>query len=151
MGSMTWSSDLDTGIEVIDQQHRRILDYINELEDAHKGGHGKEAVGKVVDELVDYTLSHFSFEEALMEEAHYPFFKPHKKVHEIFTKRVSDFRTRFEMGEDVTEELHKLLTTWLINHIKRDDHDYVASVKANMEDHDEFVAKKKGFFARLFG
>lgn len=150
MTSMIWSSELDTGIAVIDTQHRRILDYINKLGEAHAGGQGREAVGNVIAELVDYTLSHFSFEEALMEEAQYPFLKPHKKVHEIFTKRVGDFQTRFEVGEDVAAELHKLLVTWLVNHIKRDDYDYVASVKSNMGDHDEFVSKKKGFFARLF-
>lgn len=151
MASMTWSTELDTGIKVIDTQHRRILDYINELDKAHSGGHGREAVGNVINELVDYTLSHFSFEESLMEEAQYPFSKPHKKVHEIFTKRVGDFQTRFEVGEDIAPELHKLLVTWLINHIKRDDYDYVAAVKENMGNHDEFVSRKKGFFARLFG
>ncbi len=151
MAKMNWSPELDTGIEVIDKQHRRILDYINQLDEAHASGHEKEQVGIVIDELIDYTLSHFSFEEALQEEAHYQFAKPHKKVHELFTKRVGDFRTRFQMGEDVTEELHHLLVTWLINHIKRDDADYVASVKANLQNQEEFVAKKKGFFARLFG
>lgn len=151
MAKMSWSPELDTGIRVIDTQHRRILDYINELGEAHSAGHEREDVGHVIAELVDYTLSHFSFEEALMEDAHYAFSKPHKRVHEIFTKRVGDFQTRFEVGEDITEELHKLLVTWLINHIKRDDHDYVAAVKANLPDQDEFVAKKKGFFSRLFG
>ncbi len=151
MAKMNWSAELDTGIEVIDKQHRRILDYINQLHDSRTSGHAHEEVGKVIDELIDYTLSHFAFEESLQEEAHYPFYKAHKRVHEIFTKRVGDFRTRFALGEDVSEELHHLLVTWLINHIKRDDADYVKSVKANMQDQEAFVAKKKSFFGRLFG
>jgi hemerythrin len=148
---MSWSIELDTGIDVIDKQHRRIVDYINQLHDARTSGHTREDVGNVIDELIDYTLSHFAFEESMQEESNYPFYKAHKKVHDLFTKRVGDFRTRFVMGEDVAEELNHLLVTWLFNHIKRDDADYVGAVKENMQLHDAFVAKKKGFFGRLFG
>ncbi|MDD2685584.1 MAG: bacteriohemerythrin [Gallionella sp.] len=151
MARMTWSTELDTGIDVIDKQHRRIVDYINLLHDARTSGHSREDVSKVIDELIDYTLSHFAFEESMQEDSNYPFFKAHKKVHELFTKRVGDFRTRFAMGEDVAEELNHLLVTWLFNHIKRDDADYVGAVKANLSQHDAFVAKKRGFFGRLFG
>lgn len=151
MAAVAWNDDLNTGIGVIDKQHRRIVDYINQLHDAHTSGHAKEEIGKVIDELVDYTLSHFAFEESLQEEANYAFSKAHKKVHELFTKRVSDFRTRFAMGEDVSAELNNMLVTWLVHHIKRDDADYVASVKASMHDQDDFVAKKKSLFGRLFG
>ncbi len=151
MAKLTWSADLDTGIDVIDKQHKRIVDYINELHDARTSGHKKEDIGKVIDELVDYTLSHFTFEESLQEEAHYPFMKAHKKVHDLFVKRVAEYQERFKLGEDVSEELNNLLVTWLFNHIKRDDADYVASVKNNLQQQDAFVEKKKGFFGKLFG
>ena len=147
---LVWTPDLDTGIGVIDKQHRRIVDYINQLHDARTSGHKREDLGLVLDELVDYTLSHFAFEESMQEEANYPFFKAHKKVHELFVKRVGYFQEEFKLGKDVSEELNNLLVTWLLNHIKRDDADYVASVKANLEEHG-FAEKKKGFFNRLFG
>jgi len=150
MAKLQWTDDLNTGISVIDKQHQRIVEYINQLADARASGHQKEAIGKVIDELVDYTLSHFAFEESMQEEANYPFLKAHKKVHELFVKRVGEYQQRFKLGEDVSEELNNLLVTWLFNHIKRDDADYVESVKANMKQ-DEFVEKKKGFFGRLFG
>lgn len=150
MARMFWSKDLDTGFAVIDNQHRRIVDYINDLYDARTSGHKREDIAKVIDELVDYTLSHFTFEESMQEEAHYPFLKAHKKVHDLFAKRVAEYRERFKMGEDVSEELNNLLVTWLFNHIKRDDADYVESLKRNISQ-DEFVERKKGFFSRLFG
>ena len=150
MGKLTWSTDLDTGIDVIDKQHRRIVDYINELHDARTSGHKKEDIAHVIGELVDYTLSHFTFEESMQEEAHYPFLKAHKKVHDLFVKRVAEYQERFKLGEDISEELNNLLVTWLYNHIKRDDADYVESVKKNLQQND-FVEKKKGFFGRLFG
>ena len=149
MAKLTWTADLNTGIGIIDKQHQRIVEYINELDAANSGGHKREDIGHVIDELVDYTLSHFAFEESMQEEAHYPFLKAHKKVHEMFVKKVADLQHRFSLGEDVSAELHKMLFTWLYNHIKRDDADYVESVRNNMQQ-DAFVEKKRGFFGRLF-
>lgn len=131
MAHIEWNNDLDTGIEVIDNQHRRIVDYINHLEDT-RSSHSREEVATVLDELVDYTLSHFTFEESLMEEAGYPFIKAHKRVHELFVRRVSDYMQRFKMGEDITEELHNTLKAWLINHIRNDDNDYSEIIRTNL-------------------
>ena len=128
---IVWSPELDTGIEVIDQQHRRIVDYINALEAANQA-HDRQAVGDTLDELVDYTMSHFAFEESLQEEAGYAYCKPHKRVHELFVRRVGDYVERHRLGDEIGDELYKLLTTWLLNHIRRDDADYVGAVKEKM-------------------
>lgn len=129
--TIRWTDDLNTGIDVIDKQHMRIVEYINELESIH-GSQDREAVGRILDDLMDYTLSHFAFEESLQEEAGYEFSKPHKKVHELFARRVGQYLSRYRMGDDVAGEIHGLLRTWLISHIKHDDADYVAAVKDNM-------------------
>lgn len=151
MAKLIWSLDLDTGISVIDKQHRRIVDYINQLDDARTSGHQKENIAKVIDELVEYTVSHFAFEESMQEEAKYPFLKAHKRVHDLFVRRAAEYQERFRLGEDISEELHKLMFNWLFTHIKHDDADYVASVKNNLAKQEEFVEKKRGLFARLFG
>jgi hemerythrin len=151
MAKFIWTSQLNVGIEVIDQQHRRIVEYINQLDDARSNGHSREEIGYLINDLVDYTISHFGFEESLQEEANYPFAKSHKKVHDLFTQRVADFQVRYDKGEDVSKGLNSLLVTWLFNHIKRDDADYVESVKAHLQHQKDFVEKKKGLFARLFG
>jgi hemerythrin len=128
MSYLHWSSDLDTGIDIIDKQHRRIVDYLNELNSAN--GTGDQAViNHVLGELVDYTLTHFAFEEELQEKAGYPFLKAHKRVHEIFTKRIAEFQKRAAIGENVAPELLSMLRIWLVNHIKGDDADYAPSVK----------------------
>jgi hemerythrin len=128
MAYLHWSSDLDTGIEVIDKQHQRIIDYLNELNTANDSG-DRAATIHVLNELVDYTLTHFAFEEDLQERANYPFIKAHKRVHEIFTKRVAEFQKRAAAGENVAPELLSMLKIWLVNHIKGDDADYAESVK----------------------
>lgn len=146
-----WDSSLDTGIEIIDSQHKRIIDYINQLEDAAKQ-RDRGGIGEVLDACVDYTLSHFAFEENLQQEAGYEYSKPHKKVHDLFVRRINEYQERFNKGEDVTDELHGLLARWLISHIKQDDADYVAAVKKNML---EIVRERKsnkdtGWFKRFF-
>lgn len=149
---IAWNPELDTGIDVIDQQHRRIVDYINALEAANAGG-DRAAVGRTLDDLVDYTISHFAFEESLQEEAGYAYSKPHKKVHELFVRRVDEYVERHRLGDDVGGELLKLLASWLVNHIRRDDADYVGAVKTNMIG---IIAEKRekqdtGWFRRFFG
>ncbi len=146
---VSWTADLDTGIDVIDKQHRRIVDYINQLEDATKRK-DQSVVRQVVDDCVDYTMSHFAFEESLQEEAAYAYAKPHKRVHELFAKRVGEYQARVAQGEDVGAELHDLLGRWLINHIKRDDADYVAAVKASMQAIIREKEKKGGWLKRFF-
>ncbi|MES9906860.1 MAG: bacteriohemerythrin [Sedimenticola sp.] len=133
MSQLIWTPDLDTGISVIDKQHQRIVEYINQLNHAQHDA-SREEVGEVLNQLVDYTLSHFTFEEELMEESGYRFVKAHKKVHKLFVRRVSDYVERFKVGEDITEELLASLRTWLINHIKNDDNDYSEIVRENMGD-----------------
>ena len=145
-----WTSELEIGINVIDSQHKRIVEYINKLEHAQVNLNRAE-VGEVLDELVDYTLSHFAFEEGLMEEAGYPFLKPHKRVHALFTRRVSDYVQRFKMGENVTQELLHTLTAWLVNHIKNDDKDFAGSVQENIEAAERVMRRKRGMFSKLFG
>lgn len=132
MAKLEWTNALATGIEVIDNQHMRIVEMINQLDDAI-AGHDNTVVGEVIENLIDYTLSHFAFEESLMEDAGYEFLRAHKRVHELFVKRVSEYRMRFTAGEDVAGELNGLLSRWLFNHIKSDDSAYVSAVKGNME------------------
>jgi hemerythrin len=150
MDKLVWNAALDTGIGVIDRQHRKIVDYINQLHDAHANESQPEQIGQVIAELVDYTHSHFAFEETLQEDAKYPFCEAHKKIHERFIKRVKEYQERFKLGEDVSRELHVLLVTWLLNHIKHEDADYVDDVKALLQQN-ESAKKKKGVFSRLFG
>lgn len=129
--TILWTQDLNTGIDVLDNQHMRIVDYINQLGSAIKL-RDRGAVGAVLNELVDYTISHFAFEESLQEEAGYQYAKPHKAVHEVFIKRVAKFQEKHDSGEDVAAQLHAMLSTWLIHHIKRDDMAYVKEVNASI-------------------
>jgi len=168
MALLVWVPELDTGIAEIDRQHRRIVDYINRLYEL-RSSPDREGLGDVIGEMIDYTVSHFVFEESLIESAGYMFAGPHKKVHELFTRRVIEMQTRFDAGEDVAAELHGMLSRWLFNHIRNEDHGYVDSakvylrmmskesghtaekerLKAEVLQELELQQKKKGWLARL--
>ena len=169
MDYLHWVPELDTGIAEIDTQHRRIVDYINKQQELRRS-HDREGLSEVIAEMVDYTMSHFAFEEALIENAGYMFSGPHKKVHELFTRKVAEMQSRFDAGEDVAAELHGMLSRWLFNHIRNEDHGYIDSVKAYQRmasnngpvAHDRLKAellaelredkgRRKGWLARLFG
>ena len=120
---MRWLPEYELGIPVLDEQHKRIVDFINELEKAQSIGNAGY-IDYVLEGLVDYTLTHFQFEEGLQERAGYQYVKAHKRIHAVFIKRIASFRERFKGGEDVTGELLFMLKTWLASHIKGDDRDY---------------------------
>ncbi|MDO5625975.1 MAG: bacteriohemerythrin [Pseudomonadota bacterium] len=168
MAILQWVPELDTGISEIDVQHRRIVDYINQLHTLRET-HDRAALGEVIAEMVDYTISHFAFEEELMENAGYLFSGPHKKVHQLFTRKVAEMQSRFDGGEDVTDELHGMLSRWLFNHIRNEDHGYIdsvqayqrmavdersstkAQIKAEVLKELEEQNRRKGWLARLLG
>ena len=126
--AIAWTSDLDTGIDEIDKQHRQIVDFINRLEAAicHQD---RDSVGAVLHALVEYCGSHFAFEEHLQERVGYKLAQPHKAAHDLFVKRLARYQEKHNAGEDVARQLHDMLSTWLVHHIKRDDMGYVADVK----------------------
>ena len=148
---MEWSEKFNLGIDVIDNQHRQILDYITALEKIRATG-AREQIKDVFDDLIDYTQSHFSFEENLLAQVNYQFLPSHRSIHELFVKRLRDYRQRFDNGESVEDDLHRLLSKWLINHIQHDDQDYVDAVRDNMLHYLRSQEQEKGksWFARWF-
>ncbi|MFZ2161244.1 MAG: bacteriohemerythrin [Sideroxyarcus sp.] len=139
MAFLEWTRELEFDIPVIDDQHKRIVAFINELHDALATGNAEET-GHVMEGLLNYTVTHFEFEEDLQEKAGYPFLKAHRRIHEIFMKKVASIRERGVLGEDIAPELLKLLKAWLASHIKGEDRDYVESVRKITESRNQEIA-----------
>lgn len=158
MGKLLWTTELSTGIAEIDNQHKRIVAYINQLSELRDSS-DRAALANVIGEMVDYTMSHFAFEEELMENAGYTFSGPHKKVHQLFTRKVGEMQSRFDAGEDVATELHSMLSRWLFNHILNEDRGYVGPVKSYLKarapaveaDRVPATTGKRSWLARLLG
>lgn len=149
MTYMTWDDSLDTGIAVIDSQHKQIVDYINRLHSAIKSKERNRS-REVLDEVVNYTLTHFSFEEEMMKVAGYIHYDSHCMVHQAFLARISDYRIRLNNGEDVAKLLLSDLRIWLTNHIKNEDVDYAKCVNRYFHGGDDMGWIKRNI-VRLFG
>ena len=128
MVHLVWEPSFETGIDAIDTQHRRIVDYINQLHDAisHKEPH---VIAQTLDHLCDYIATHFTFEEGLMERVGYSHAAAHKVVHDNFAKSIRSYTRRFDNGEDIAKQLRAGLCVWLIEHIKQEDGAYVEVAK----------------------
>ena len=130
MALIEWEAGLSTGIDRMDDQHKQLIAMINELHAAMSTGKGKEAMGKILNGLVDYTITHFSDEETLMTRAAYPQLAAHKIEHKAFTAKAVELKNKYATGELVlTMEVMAFLRDWLVNHIKGTDQKYGPCLK----------------------
>ena len=92
MALMTWKEEYSVNIKVIDSQHKKLVDLLNQIYDATKVGKGKEVLAKILSELVSYTKVHFTTEEEFFKKFSYPGYLQHKNEHDKLTKQVCDFQ-----------------------------------------------------------
>lgn len=125
---MPWTKELETGIAQIDEQHHWLVDITNKLYDSINNGQADSVeIGKILEQLVDYTINHFIAEEALFANLEYPERVEHVKQHNLFTHKVYSLLDRHESGDNnvASEDTLDLLKNWLINHISKTDKDYI--------------------------
>lgn len=123
-GTLAWKDSLNTGVSLMDKQHRHLLDLINQLFVCMKDGGDRMMVGKIVDELVNYTVTHFRAEEDLMRKHKFPGYEAHCRIHKTFIDRVSTFVSKLKSGERMAPaDVYKFLKDWLVNHIEQEDRD----------------------------
>ena len=60
---LEWTEELSVGVPSIDEQHKVLIRLLNELFDATQAERGQTLLGKVLNELADYTVYHFQYEE----------------------------------------------------------------------------------------
>lgn len=109
-----WREGFKINISEIDDEHQHLFTLVKALD--------LRVVEQTVEELLDYVVTHFSNEQALMERSGYPAFDQHLKLHEDFSAQVTEF---LWSGEPWTEErvqkLRRFLNKWLIGHIMTHD------------------------------
>jgi hemerythrin len=117
---------MSVGVKALDEDHKRMVGMLNELHDGIMLGQAKEALGRVLDGLVNYTQTHFAREEQLFSQADYPGALAHKTEHNELTKRVMDLQMRYKNGAQLalTLETVNFLKSWLLNHIQISDKRY---------------------------
>ncbi len=122
METMKWTDFLKVGHSRIDRDHQRLVGLINELGEAMTSGQGKEACGKVLEELITYTKTHFSMEEELMARHQFQGAADHKREHARLVQEVVDFQRKYEADAlTLSVPLLHFLMEWLSQHILKSD------------------------------
>jgi len=116
-----WDSNFSTGIDMIDNQHQKLVDLVNKLANHLAYESVRLELDQVLDELTDYTIYHFQTEEALWEK-NFPkehMTEEHKQTHQAFIDKIVAFRVEHDSCSDdtVAVDIISFLTQWLAFHI----------------------------------
>ena len=122
MAMMEWNDGLKVGHSLIDRDHRKLVALINALGDAMSTGQGKDVCGGILDELVNYTRTHFAMEERLMSEYGYADTAAHKAEHAGLVRDVIAFQRQYAAGTAMLSvSLLHFMMEWLTHHILESD------------------------------
>lgn len=121
MALMQWSQMFSVGVTQFDNEHKKLVDLLNNLHDAMKAGKGNDVIGKTLDGLISYTATHFASEEKLMQQHNYPAFAKHKTEHISLTNQALQIQKDFHAGKALPSNLLQFLKDWLLKHIGNED------------------------------
>lgn len=126
---MYWTEKLATGVPAIDQQHKDIINKMDDVFKNGKAGKGADEVLATLKYLQDYVKKHFSDEEQLQIKSGYPKYQQHKQAHAQFIKSVEGLFERFNKEGAVLAvvmEVNKTILDLFIKHITMVDKDFAA-------------------------
>ncbi|MCX7820979.1 MAG: bacteriohemerythrin [Brevinematales bacterium] len=125
MAYIDWSSELSVGVNLFDEQHKKLVGIINKLYDAMKEGKGRNVLGEIFNELIEYTKFHFKAEEEVFLKYDYPGYSEQQREHSKLTKEVMDLKDKYDKGNIfITVEMLSFLKDWLSHHILEVDKKY---------------------------
>ncbi|MFW5799565.1 MAG: bacteriohemerythrin [Spirochaetota bacterium] len=134
MSMFKWNEKYLTGIDLIDEQHKEMVNIFNKLYKAYYESDKNQVTNtflkKIFYELIDYMYIHFTTEENLLYRFNYPYFSEHKALHDEFkrelTKMYDEFRysSEYENKIVVTSHLILYIYEWVEGHILKSDKKY---------------------------
>lgn len=125
MNLIEWNSNYSVGIEKFDNEHKKLIELINKLNDAMKNGRSREVLNDIISSLIKYAQTHFKSEEDFFKSSAYPEAQAHSNFHKAFVLKVTDFEKRFKLNQvGLGVDVMNFLKDWLINHIQKEDKKY---------------------------
>jgi len=124
---VVWSDTYSMRIKEIDDQHKGLLDFVNDLFDHATGNEREEALyfREVIGKAVQYIKDHFALEEKYMHATRFQGYASHKKIHAEFVQTVVKTVKDYEEGKRLTlEKLANFLKDWVLTHVAVEDVQY---------------------------
>jgi hemerythrin len=125
MAYIDWLDSYSVGVVEMDNQHKKLIDLINQLHDSMKAGKGNSEISVILNGLSDYTKYHFNSEEKILQENNYPGFIFQQNKHKEFVEKLKEFQQ--EAGTkslSISIQVSQFLKTWLVEHILVEDKKY---------------------------
>ncbi|MFU8838399.1 MAG: EAL domain-containing protein [Thiohalomonadaceae bacterium] len=140
-----WNAQLDTGIDVIDEQHHKLVEILNHLARQQMLGADAEQIHEILHELADYAEYHFTTEEAIWRRYFVDdeWFQVHEKTHQAFFTKIQLISQSDEPFEKIIEQLFSYLIQWLAFHIIDNDKRMAKAVAACEQGYDIEHAKQR--------
>ena len=123
MAAIKWDDGLSLGIPAIDEDHKKLIGYYNDLLAACFASVGPSVINRTLSKLIDYTHEHFSREEQLMSGMHYPDYLAHCAEHAALLLSVSDLKKNASsnLDHEISNDTLVFLRSWFIDHVLGSD------------------------------
>jgi hemerythrin len=122
MPLLSWKPEYSVHEAVLDNHHKRLFDLLNTVYENVMNSLEVNCVLPVIDELSEYTDSHFSAEERFMREKEFVAIDAHIAKHREFKHTIETMKAHYHGNNlEVTQELIIVLGEWLLNHVLKDD------------------------------
>jgi len=132
MTPVQWADSLSVKVSIMDNDHRVLIDLINQLATAEEIGN-RHIVESVLDELLNYAIDHFNREERHLQKSGYPLTElcAHQLLHASFTNTIQEIRWQYQCGfrSRINRGILLFLRDWLNKHILIEDMKYAALVR----------------------
>lgn len=130
MALFEWNDELTVGNDFIDNDHKKLVKLVNDSHNAMEEGRGNDVIGKVLNNLVNYTKQHFKREDDEMARIKYALSKTHQIEHDKLLKQVGDLQNDFNNGKMMlTIKVSKFLKDWLVTHIMQTDKLFAEAIR----------------------
>ena len=124
---ITITKDMETGISLIDTQHKELVDRINAVTSMGMKSATREETEITLDLLGDYIVKHFNDEEALQKQSGYTKYEWHKTQHQLYISEFQKLKKEFVTNghsPKFTLDLSNSIIGWIVKHIKSVDVDF---------------------------
>jgi len=144
-----WSEGLNLGIKDLDDDHKQLLNIINELLDAINNNVAVDIIIDKFTKLQSYAQSHYRREEDYLRKCGCIKLEEYKDKQHIFNNKIINLKNKLIASKnyEIFQEISLFLTEWLVAHIIEDNIPAINALgecELNQKEED-----KSSFFARL--
>jgi hemerythrin len=128
MERFQWTDQYNTGISIIDMQHKELFRRIDNLTLSLYDGEGRTELKTLLGFLDSYVIEHFRTEEEYMQKSSFPGFEKHREKHQAFIELLSKIKQEFEKkggGSYLAIRVEKEIRKWWEVHILKLDMEYI--------------------------